>query len=304
MALAQLVLLALLVSIVLTVFGLGLRATTEELVYLGRRPGLLARSLVATVVIMPVFAVALTSVLALRPAATIALVALALSPVPPLLPGRQTGAGGHRGYAVGLLAVLAALSVVVVPLEAQLLARFYGKDVSVPVSAFAAVILKTVFLPLGAGVLVRAVRPSLASRIERPVALVAKVLLPIGAALLLAGAARAIRAEIEGGTIVAMAAFVAVGLAVGHVLGGPSPEHSAVLAYATACRHPAVAFSIAAASFPEARVGATILLYLLVNVIVGLAYVAWLRARRARPPSAGPSAAGLARRASSRRTVG
>jgi len=47
------------VSILCTVFGFGLKATLEDLLYLIRRPGLLARSLLAVFVIMPLFAVAL-----------------------------------------------------------------------------------------------------------------------------------------------------------------------------------------------------------------------------------------------------
>jgi BASS family bile acid:Na+ symporter len=57
-----------------------------------------------------------------------------------------------------------------------------------------------------------------------------------------------------------MVAFVGVGLIVGHLMGGPDPEHSIVLALSTACRHPAIALSIAAANFPDQRFGGTILL--------------------------------------------
>ena len=48
MDLKQLVVLALQISIIATVFGFGLKATIADLLYLVHRPGLLARSLLAT----------------------------------------------------------------------------------------------------------------------------------------------------------------------------------------------------------------------------------------------------------------
>jgi bile acid:Na+ symporter, BASS family len=54
-----------------------------------------------------------------------------------------------------------------------------------------------------------------------------------------------------------------------------------VLALSTASRHPAIALSVAAAGFPEERMGATILLYLPVNIIIGVSYANWQRRKPA-----------------------
>jgi len=71
---------------------------------------------------------------------------------------------------------------------------------------------------------------------------------------------------------------VAIGLIVGHLLGGPDPRDCVVLALATASRHPGVALAIAAANFPqEKRVLGAILLYLLISLVVSVAYLAWRR---------------------------
>ena len=83
-----------------------------------------------------------------------------------------------------------------------------------------------------------------------------------------------------------MVAFVIVGLLIGHLLGGPEREHSVVLALSTACRHPAIALTIASANFPDLRFGGTILLYLLVSIVVCIPYVAW---QRRRSIAAGPA---------------
>jgi BASS family bile acid:Na+ symporter len=52
-----------------------------------------------------------------------------------------------------------------------------------------------------------------------------------------------------------------------------------VLGLSTACRHPAIAYAIASANFPEERFGGAIILYLLLSTLVGIPYVKWNRRR-------------------------
>ena len=75
--------------------------------------------------------------------------------------------------------------------------------------------------------------------------------------------------------MVAIGAFVAIGLLVGHVMAGPDPQQAVVLALSSATRHPAIALSIAAANFPDERFAGTILLYVIVAAIVGIPYLVW-----------------------------
>ena len=122
--------------------------------------------------------------------------------------------------------------------------------------------------------------PALARRLVKPVHIVANGLLVVGVLVLLAVSWQAVWAAVGDGTLPALIAFVVAGLAVGHWMGAPEPEHSAVLALSTACRHPAIALAIASANFPDQRFGGTIILYLLVSAVVGFPYVAWQRRRR------------------------
>ena len=70
------------------------------------------------------------------------------------------------------------------------------------------------------------------------------------------------------------------GLAAGHLLGGPQSEDRTALALSTSSRHPAVALAMASANFPDQKlIPAAILLYLIVNAIVSLPYLAWRRHR-------------------------
>jgi bile acid:Na+ symporter, BASS family len=275
MDLKQIVVLVLQVSIFSTVLGFALKATFEDLLYLVRRPGLLARSVVSVFVIMPVVAVALALIFDFPQPVEVVMVALALSPLPPILPRKETKAIGPTSFGLGLMAVLALASIVFVPAAAVLVGRPFGRPFAVAPGTLARAVFVSTLIPLLAGVVIRRTLPAIAERLEKFATLVGKVLLPLGALVLIIGALPQMWALIGNGTLLAFAIFTVVGLAVGHVLGGPNPDHSVVLALSTACRHPAIALSIAAANFPAQRFGAAILLYLIVSAIVGLPYLAW-----------------------------
>lgn len=275
----QLIILALQGAILGTVFGYGLKATVDDLMHLVRRPLLLLRSVLSVLVIMPVLTVVMVKILDLRMATEAALVALAISPVPPLLPGKQTKAGGHASYAMGLLIVLALGSIVAIPIAIEILARVFDRPLTASPRAIARIVFMMIVAPLAAGMVVRAGLPGLAARLERPIRLVSTVILVAAALALLGGSWGAIWRTLGSGTAIALAAFVVCGLAVGHVLGGPQPENATVLALSTASRHPAIALSIAAVNFPSERFVGVVLLYLLIATLVCLPYIAWQRRR-------------------------
>lgn len=103
MNLTTLILLALKSSIFLTVFALGLNVSPKDTTYLFRNPGQLVRSLLPMYIIMPLVAAALIAAFDIHPAVKIALAALVVSPIPPLLPKKQLKAGGEGSYTIGLL---------------------------------------------------------------------------------------------------------------------------------------------------------------------------------------------------------
>jgi BASS family bile acid:Na+ symporter len=175
------------------------------------------------------------------------------------------------------MAILAGLSIATIPSTLELFERIFGWPFTIGPRVIAGVVVKAELAPLTAGMVVRAVVPRVAERMEGPLALVVKVLLPLAILVLLGGTLSAIWALVGNGTALAMLIFILAGLAVGHVLGGPDPDHSVVLALSTACRHPGIALAIASTNFPGQRFGATILLYLIVNAAVAVPYILWHR---------------------------
>ena len=275
--LQRLVLFALQASVLCIVFGFGLKTTARDLSSLLRRPLWLARALVAVFLLMPLVVVLLSRLFDLQPRVEIALMALAISPVPPLLPQRHSQAGGATPHALGLVAIFSLSGIMTVPLALEILEHVSGRPLSMAPSAVARIVFISSLLPLAAGMFVRAAMPRLQPAIERVATLIARVLFPVAVLALIVFTAPAMWALIGSGTMAAIVLFVVAGLAIGHVMGRPDGSDSRALALATAYRHPALAVSIAAANFPGERFGGAIVLYLLVGLIVGFPYIAWQR---------------------------
>lgn len=286
MTLLSLIPITLQTSIFLLVFSIGLTATLQDATLMLRNPGKLLRMVVAMDLVVPAFAVAMVLAFDLRRAVEIALVAIAISPVPPFLPIKAMKAGEQRTYTIGLLVAAAILSVAFIPLAMKLLDQLSPATLAMSPVTVAKQVLVSVLAPLAIGIAMRHFAPRIADRAARfmlmaAVVLLAAVLLPV-----LITAWPAITSLIGNGTVLAFAALIAVGLTAGHLIGGPRSEERTMLALASSSRHPAVAVALAHANFPDDKlVMPAVLLYLVVCAIVTIPYVQWSR-RRTREPAA------------------
>ena len=269
MSMQELILSALKASIFLTVLALGFKATLADAEYVFRRPRELSRAFLTMNVFMPLLALAIVLRFNLEPAVKIALVALSVSPVPPLFPRKSMKARGREGYSVGLLVAAAVLAIVVIPLTMKIFEQVLNVPLQMPPRAVAKLVFATILAPLLIGVFVRRLAPSFAERVARPVATFASVLLGLAVLPILFESAKAIVSLIGNGTLLSMTAFGLVGLVVGHLLGGPDPETRLSLALATACRHPGLAIAIAHANFPQQKlVVPAVGLYLIISAVL------------------------------------
>jgi bile acid:Na+ symporter, BASS family len=275
----------------LIVLGFGLLCTWGDATSLFRNRSLLFRSLLAMNVLLPLFASALIAVFTLRPVIEVVLLALAVSPVPPFLPLKQSKLVGHHEYIYGLLGATSLLTIVLAPVTVAFIGLVFSKQTSISPTGIARVVALTVLVPFALGLLIHRVKPNLAVRVS-PIASKAGIVLLVGALVpVLIKMWPAMIALIGDGTVLAIIGFIVVGLAVGHWLGGPDPSTRTILALATSTRHPGVALIIANANFPDEKlVAPAVLLYILISVIASAPYVMWQKRRRksliAVPPAA------------------
>lgn len=290
MTAVAIIILAIKASIVGLVFALGLRSKPEDITELLARPGMLLRAFTAINLVMLAFAIGIVWLLPLRLEVEVTLLALALSPVPPLLPRKTAKAEGDRSFAVGLLVVFGVLSIVWVPAMVHVVGWIFGRPIGMSPAGIAWIVATLILIPLVLGLAVRKFAGAFAKRIEPAISIGALVLLGLTAILILASSFKGMIAQIGDGTAGLMALFVIVGLAAGHLLGGPNERERTDLALAAASRHPGITLATAQVAFPDAKVVmALVAIYLLVGGVIALPYIKW-RGKRAEGSTADISA--------------
>ena len=266
--------LAMVLSIVLILFALSLRAKREDLLYLFTHWRLGLGAFIAMFVVVPALAIFMAKSFDLNPAVKVALVAIAFSPLPPILPGKQLKAGGDGCYITGLLFGATVVSVLVAPFGVALAGSLFHVEAGITPGQVAKPLVMTVILPLllglGAAPMLGAARlkvADIASKLGSAILLVVLV-------VLLVLMFPAIKAVIGEGTLLVLAVLIVGGLIAGYALGGFDRGDRATLALAASTRHPGVAVAIASATFPEAKLApAAIVLSLLLSTVLCIPFM-------------------------------
>jgi bile acid:Na+ symporter, BASS family len=271
--------LALQVSMMLVVLSLGMSATWDAATFLFRHPRLLIRSIIARNVIIPLAAIAMVKIFAFHQAVAITIGVLAATPVPPLIPKSLLKAAARDCYVFGLLISQAALAIVTVPLIIELYNASFARELHFGPMDVAKVVFKTVLLPIGAGILISELFGDTPRLVGRWIGMVGNVLLICAALPLLIFAWTALQVLVGEGVLAGLAALVIIGLAAGHLLGGPEEHDRTALALATASAHPGVAIAIAGANRPQQLklVAGAVIIYLILRAILIIPYTRWRR---------------------------
>lgn len=277
----ELVHLALPVSLVLIVLALGLRCSWSDTMFLFHEPALLARSLFTMSVIVPVVALLMAMSFDLKPPVKIALVTLAISPVPPILPPKLVKLVTRDDYVYGLLVATSLLAILLIPLSLWIISGVTRHELSADPALVARAVGSSVLLPLGVGLLVRHFFPGFANRISGPVSAFGTVLLIAALIAIMAFGWRGFAALVGDGTLLAFVVLTLVALGAGHWLGGPRGDDRTVLALSDASRHPGVAIAIGASLYPDQKqvIAVAVLLYLIVAMVATIPYTQWRRKR-------------------------
>lgn len=278
-ALKQIIPILLTVSLAGLVLTVGLKSVQGDLIYVLRRPALLFKAFLAVDVIPVAVAVPLALLLPLEPIVKAGIVMMAISPVPPLVPGQELGLGGRKEYAYGVYVAIALLAMVTVPIASDLAGRAFGREDSPSFLLVAKSVLMGVVIPLVVGMTVRLVAPAVAARLAPWVYWLSMFLVFAAFVPILVAIWPEMIRLVGNGTLAAMAAVTAIGLAGGHLLGGPDLRDRSTLAIASSIRHPGIAMMLANANFGDKHVSAAVLLFLIVGIAVGIPYRQWIKRR-------------------------
>jgi BASS family bile acid:Na+ symporter len=265
-------------------FALGVNHSFRQVTYLLRQPSLMVRSLLSVLVVVPGIVVFLLWVFSLSPAVATGLAVLAAAPGAPIGYKRIEMAGGEMEYGVNLQLTLALLAVVVTPLT---LAVFYSIfdlviDRVAPLDV-ARQVAQVTFLPVIAGFLIRYFLPALADRISNPLRILGNTLLIILVLVVVVILAIApdLRMKLNLGWVATMAIvlMVALSLATGHFLGGPTQEKRTALAITSIARNFGLALFIAGLTDCGQEFVPTLFTYLILGGVLSVPYMVWSKRR-------------------------
>jgi BASS family bile acid:Na+ symporter len=263
------------------IFALGVNHSFEQLTSLWRKPGLLLRSLLAVVLVVPLV-VLLLWVFDLSPAVATGLAVLAAAPGAPLTYKRSQMAGGDPTYTASLQLTLALLAVAITPLILAVFSSLFGLVIKgVTLFQVARQVAQVTFLPVIIGLSLQEFAPRLAEVLRKPVSMLANILfiLLLLILILLLALVPKLRAmlHVGGSATVAILLMVAVSLAIGHLLGGPRRDQRSALATACIARNVGLALFIAELSDYGQYLIPTILTYMILGGLLAIPYAVWSR---------------------------
>jgi BASS family bile acid:Na+ symporter len=248
------------VFVISSTLGVGLRLTVTQILTPLRNGRLVALSLLANFVLAPLVAIAIASLLGLDEPLRIGLLLCGVAAGAPFLIKLADMAKGNMPFAVGLMVVLMVGTVVYMPIVLPMLLT----GVSVDAGKVAQSLIFLMLLPLAVGLVVRAWYEAAAARVVGLVGIVANISMILLVILTTAGHFKNVLSVLGTFAILAAVILTAVCAAIGWVCGGPTRDIRAVLGLGTAQRNMAAALVVAAQNFSDPKVVVMITVALIV----------------------------------------
>ncbi len=227
-------------------FSLGLELTVRQIVEPLRDRRLLAFSLLANVVVVPLIAVVLTRLIPMHEALAIGIVVYALAAGTEGGPKFVQIARGNAGFAIGLLAVLLSITVMLMPAALS----FIVPGAHVDRGSLLVKLLLAVAVPVGLGLFLRAKFTAFAVRLA--------VFVHKGSMILLALFFLQVvyvnideMLALERGAMLAGALFFVIAFAASYLLGGPDSKNRRSLAIMSFVRNAPISMTTATQVFPH-----------------------------------------------------
>jgi BASS family bile acid:Na+ symporter len=257
----------------------GMGVTLAGIAPVARDWQLVLRAIVANYALVPAAAVGLLLAFHADPMAAAGFLLVAACPGAPYGPPFTAIAKGNVPAAVGLMAVLAGSSAFAAPLLLRLLLPVVagGQAAEVDAAKLVTTLALSQFLPLCAGIVLRAKQPRIADRLAKPFARLSMLLnvAMIGTILIVNFKMLTdIRLSGYGG----MLALIAASVVSGWLLGRSRARERRTLAVTTSMRNVGVGLVIATSSFPGSLAVTAVTAYALLQTVVMLMVVlAWGR---------------------------
>ena len=239
-------------------------------------PGVIARSAAAALIVVP--AAALGLIVAFDPAPAVAIglaILVACPPAPLMIKSAPKMGGGDAAFMASLHLVLAALAIVTVPAVLHVLAIPLEFTAAVDLPSLLWTVGKSILIPIGAGLAVRALAPKWADAFAATLDKVGTLGLLVVVVVALA-ALYDVLLRMDAASYAVIAAVVVAALAIGHwMIGREHAEKRTILAVECAVRHPGLALAIGSTSFTPQQALPVLLPCILTSIVIATAYLVW-----------------------------
>ena len=255
---------AMLSFVVSSMLAMGTGLTVAKITEPLRNARLLVLALLANFVLMPLGAFALGKVLWLEEPFGIGLLVLGCAAGAPFLPKLAELAKGNLAFAVGAMVLLMVVTVGYLPVVLPLLLE----GVSVDPWKIARSLILLMLLPLAVGLALKAYYEAMAARVKPALDWISNVSLILLVLLITAANIDKVLDVFGTRGILAGLLFIALGFAIGWLLGGPGNDTRRVLALGTAQRNIAAALVVGSQSFSDPKVVVMVIVVAIVGLII------------------------------------
>jgi BASS family bile acid:Na+ symporter len=260
-------------ALVTIMVSMGLQVKWQAVMASTRPVLLVALGLFANYVLVPAATLGLLYLFQADPMVSVGFFILAVCPGAPIGPPVTGIAKGNVPWAIGMMVILAGLSVFLSPALLSVLLNWTAPASNLRIDYFA--ILRTLLIaqmfPLALGLSIHHWAPKLTEWIVKPVSLLANVLLLVLVGLIVATQYETLAAiRLRGWT--GMGLLLLATLAIGWFCGGPDVAIRKALAVTTASRNAAVGLVIVTSNFAGTSAVTAVVAYALVSILGALGF--------------------------------
>ncbi|MCK5318398.1 MAG: bile acid:sodium symporter [Anaerolineales bacterium] len=259
-------------SVIFLMLGVGLNTAFGQVIAVARQVRLIGIGVLANFIVVPALIYLSLVWLPLSPEVKIGIMLMAAAPIAPMAPPFVGMARGNVAYAVGLMTIVALLSVPLTPLILDFALPKSTEGVALDPMQIIKTLLIAQLIPISVGMTIRQVSPKWAERLLKFVPKIGQIGLIIGVGLLLAKDTRQI---LSIGILphLVMALMVIGSLFIGDwMLIGETDDNRRSLAVSTAIRNVPLAFLIAGENFPDTVVAPVTLLFGVFTMVLSIGY--------------------------------
>jgi BASS family bile acid:Na+ symporter len=255
---------AMLGFVISSMLAMGVGLSISQIIQPLGNPRLIVFALLSNFVLMPLCAFALSMVLRLDQPLSVGMLLLGCAAGAPFLPKLAELAKGNLPFAVGTMVLLMVVTVAYLPAVLPLLLP----GVAVHPATVAQSLVLLMLLPLGVGLALKLRYEELAARVKPKLDWISNVSLILLVVLITAANIDKVLDIFGTRGILAGLLFIALGFAIGWLLGGPGNDTRRVLALGTAQRNIAAALVVANQSFSDPRVVVMVIVVAIVGLII------------------------------------